>query len=122
MLKTLEFPYLIMNLDQTSLKHIPAMNVTKPKQNSKSASIARSSHSRSIIGMFSVTLNHQFLPKHLIFEVKLSKVFHDSNFQMVSLTIAIPKMKLFCHMKKTNLNIWENQTSGTRYHGCISMM
>ena len=108
MLKTLEFPYLIMNLDQTSLKYIPAMNVTKPKQNSKSASIARSSDKRSIIGMFNVTLNHRFLPTHLIFEVKLSKAFHDSNFQMVSLTIAIPKMNLFCHMKKTNLNIWEN--------------
>ena len=40
---------LTMNLDQTPLKYIPAMNHTMAKQNSKSVSIAGSSDKRSII-------------------------------------------------------------------------
>ena len=63
-----EIPYsLIMNLDQTPLKYIPAMNHTMAKQNSKSVSIARSSDKRSITGTFTITLNGHFLPMQLIY-------------------------------------------------------
>ena len=58
---------LIMNLDQTPLKYIPAMNHTMAKQNSKSGSIAGSSDKRSITGTFTITLNDQFLPTQLIY-------------------------------------------------------
>ena len=58
---------LIMNLDQTPLKYIPAMNHTMAKQNSKSVSIAGSSDKRSITGTFTITLNGHFLPMQLIY-------------------------------------------------------
>ena len=45
----------IMNSDQPPLKHIPAMNHTMAKQNSKSVSIAGSSDKRSITGTFTIT-------------------------------------------------------------------
>ena len=56
-----------MNLDQTPLKYIPAMNHTMAKQNSKSVSIAGSSDKRSITGTFTITLNDYFLPMQLIY-------------------------------------------------------
>ena len=63
-----EIPHsLIMNLDQTPLKYIPAMNHTMAKQNSKSVSIAGSSDKCSIIGTFTITLNGHFLPMQLIY-------------------------------------------------------
>ena len=58
---------LIINLDQTPLKYIPAMNHTMAKQNSKSVSIAGSSDKRSITGTFTITLYHHFLPMQLIY-------------------------------------------------------
>ena len=63
-----EIPHsLIMNLDQTPLKYIPAMNHTMAKQNPKSVSIAGSSFKRSITGTFTITLNGHFLPMQLIY-------------------------------------------------------
>ena len=48
-----EIPHsLIVNLDQTPLKYIPAMNHTMAKQNSKSVSIAGSSDKQGITGTF----------------------------------------------------------------------
>ena len=62
-----EIPHsLIMNLDQTPLKYIPAINHTMAKQNSKSVSIAGSSDKHSITGTFTITLNGHFLPMQLI--------------------------------------------------------
>ena len=58
---------LIMNLDQTPLKYITAMNHTMTNQNSKSVSIARSSDKRSITGTFTITLSGHFLPMQLIY-------------------------------------------------------
>ena len=63
-----EIPHLlIMNLDQTPLKYLSAMNHTIAKQNSKSASIAESSDKRSITGIFPITLNGHFLSIQLIY-------------------------------------------------------
>ena len=63
-----EIPHsLIINLDQTPLKYIPAMNHTIAKQNFKSVSIARSSDKRSITGTFTITLHGHFLPMQLIY-------------------------------------------------------
>ena len=63
-----EIPHsLIMNLDQTPLKYIPAMNRNTAKQNSKSVSIAGSSDKCSITGTFTITLNGHFLPMQLIY-------------------------------------------------------
>ena len=63
-----EIPHsLIMNLDQTPLKYIPAMNHTMAKQNSKSVSIAGSSDKGSLTGTFTITLNGHFLPMQLIY-------------------------------------------------------
>ena len=58
---------LIMNLDQTPLKYIPAMNHTMAKQNSKSVSIAGLSDKCIITGTFTITLNGHFLPMQLIY-------------------------------------------------------
>ena len=66
-----EIPHsLIINLDQTPLKYIPAMNHTMAKQNSKSVSIAESSDKRSITGTFTITLCGHFLPMLLIYKRK----------------------------------------------------
>ena len=61
---------LIMNLDQTHLRYIAAMNHTMANQNSKSVSIAGSSDKRSIIGAFTITLNSHFLSMQLIYTGK----------------------------------------------------
>ena len=74
---------LIMNLDQTPLKYIPAMNHTMAKQNSKSVSIAGSSDKRIIAGTFTITLNDQFLPMQLIYRGKQSKASLGLSFPMV---------------------------------------
>ena len=57
----------IINLDQTPLKYIPAMNHTMAKQNSKNVAIAGSSDKRSITSTFTVTLDGPFLPMQLIY-------------------------------------------------------
>ena len=63
-----EIPHLlIMNLDQTPLTYIPAMNHTMAKQNSKSVSIARTEDKRSITGTFTITLSGHFLPMQLVY-------------------------------------------------------
>ena len=63
-----EIPHsLIINLDQTPLNYIPAMNQNMAKQNSKSVSIARSSGKHSITGTFTITLNGHVLPMQLIY-------------------------------------------------------
>ena len=60
-----------INLDQTPLKYIPAMNHTLAKRNSKSAVIAGSTDKRSITGTFVITLvitlDGLFLPMQLIY-------------------------------------------------------
>ena len=62
-----------MNLDQTSLKYVPAMNHTMEKKNSSSVPIIGSSDKRSITGTFIVTLDGQFLPMQLIYGGKTLK-------------------------------------------------
>ena len=81
-----EIPHsLIMNLDQTPLKYIPATNHTMAKQNSKSVSIAESSDKRSITDTFNITLNGHFLPMQLIYGGgKQSKASLGLSFPMVS--------------------------------------
>ena len=56
-----------MNLDQTPLKYIPAMQHTMAKKNSTSVPIIGSSDKRSITGTFIITLDGQFLPMQLIY-------------------------------------------------------
>ena len=58
---------LIMNLDQTPLKYIPAMHHTMAKQNSESVSIAGSSDKRSTTCTFTITLSGHFLSMQLIY-------------------------------------------------------
>ena len=65
--------HLVMNLDQTSLKYVPAMNHTMEKKNSSSVPIIGSSDKRSITGTFIVTLDGQFLPMQLIYGGKTLK-------------------------------------------------
>ena len=64
-----------MNLDQTSLKFIPAINHTMAKQNSKSVFIAESSEKHSVTGTFTVFLNGHFLPMQLIYGRKTKQSF-----------------------------------------------
>ena len=65
--------HLVMNLDQASLKYVPAMNHTMAKKNSTSVSIIGSTDKRSITGTFIVTLDGQFLPMQLIYGGKTLK-------------------------------------------------
>ena len=58
---------LVLNLDQTPLKYVPAMNHTMTKRNTKSVSIAGATDKRSITGTFVITLDGQFLPIQLIY-------------------------------------------------------
>ena len=75
---------LIMNLDQTPLKYIPAMDHTMAKQNSKSVSISGSSDKHSITGTFTITLNGHFLPIQLIYGGKQSEASLGLSFSMFS--------------------------------------
>ena len=71
-----EIPHsLIMNLDQTPLKYLPAMNHT----------MAKSHYKRSITGTFTITFNGHFLPMQLIYGGKQSKASLGLSFPMVSL-------------------------------------
>ena len=80
-----EIPHsLIMNLDQTPLKYIPAINHTLTKQNSKSVSIAGSSNKRSITGTVTITFNGHFLLMQLTYGGKQTKVSLGLSFPMVS--------------------------------------
>ena len=58
---------LILNLDQTSLKYVPASHNTMAKKGVKSVAIAGSADKRSITGTFVITLNGDFLPLQLIY-------------------------------------------------------
>ena len=58
---------LVLNLDQTPLKYVPAMNHTMAKRNSKSVAIAGSTDKRSITATFVITLGGHFLPIQLIY-------------------------------------------------------
>ena len=69
----------MMNLDQTPLKYIPAMNYTVAKQNSKSVSIGGSSDKPSITGASTITLNGHFLPMQLIYVGKTKPRFNFRN-------------------------------------------
>ena len=65
--------HFVMNLDQTSLKYVPAMNHTMAKKNSSSVPIIRWSDNRSMTGTFIVTLDGQLLPIQLIYRGKMLK-------------------------------------------------
>ena len=62
-----------MNLDQTSLKYVPAMNHTMAKKNSSSFPIIGSSDKSSITGTSIVTVDGQFLQMQLIHAGKTLK-------------------------------------------------
>ena len=71
---------LIMNMDQTPLKYVPAMNHTMAKRNSKSVAIAGSTDKRSITGTFVITLDGRFLPMQLIYGGKTQQSLPRFNF------------------------------------------
>ena len=71
---------LIMNMDQTPLKYVPAMNHTMAKRNSKSVAIAGSTDKRSITGTFVITLDGRFLPMALIYGGKTQQSLPRFNF------------------------------------------
>eukprot|EP00111_Clytia_hemisphaerica_P008670 TCONS_00025363-protein len=58
---------LIMNLDQTPLKHVPTANHTLAKKGTKSIGITGSSDKRSITGTFVISLHGDFLLMQLIY-------------------------------------------------------
>ena len=63
--------HFVMNLDQTSSIHVPAMNRTMAKKNLSSVSIIGSSDKRSITGTLIVTHDGQFLPMQLILNFQI---------------------------------------------------
>ena len=69
-----------MNMDQTPLKYVPAINLTMAKRNSKSVAIAGSTDKRSITGAFVITLDGRFLPMQLIYGGKTQQSLPRFNF------------------------------------------
>ena len=68
LIETFKIPHqLVLNLDQTPLKYVPAMNHTMAKRNTKSVAIVGSTDKRSITGTFVITLGGHFLPMQLIY-------------------------------------------------------
>ena len=74
--------HLVMNLHQTSLKYVPAMNHTMAKKNLISVPVIGSSDKRTITGTLIVTLDEQFLPMQLIYGGKRWKDSQIVNFQI----------------------------------------
>ena len=74
--------HFVMNLDQTSLKYVPAMNHTMAKKNLISVPVIGSSDKRTITGTLIVTLDEQFLPMQLIYGGKRWKDSQIVNFQI----------------------------------------
>ena len=64
-----EIPELfILNLDHTALKYVPVSCWTMAEQGVKKVSIAGIDDKRQITAVFTVTLDGQFLPVHLIYQ------------------------------------------------------
>ena len=59
---------MILNLDHTGLKYVPVSSWTMAKQGSKKVSIAGVDDKRQITGVFTITLDGQFLPPQLIYQ------------------------------------------------------
>ena len=64
-----EIPELfILNWDHTALKYVPVSCWTMAKQGAKKVSIAGIDDKHQITAVFTVTLDGQFLPVHLIYQ------------------------------------------------------
>ena len=64
---------MVINLDQTPSKFVPACNKTLAKKGCKSVPIAGSTDKRMITATFSITLTGEFLPIQLIYGGKTTK-------------------------------------------------
>ena len=79
---------LVMNLDQTPLKHVPVLHNTMAKKGVKSVSITGSGDKRGITGMFVITLDGKFLPIQLIYGGKTKQSLPRYKFpESVSLSV-----------------------------------
>ena len=59
---------MILNWDHTGLKYVPVSSWTMAKQGSKKVSIAGIDDKRQITGVFTITLDGQFLPPQLVYQ------------------------------------------------------
>ena len=61
---------LILNLDQTPLKYVPAGNEAMTKKRSSDVTVERSNDKRYVTGTFAISFEGVFLPLHLIYAGK----------------------------------------------------
>ena len=71
---------MILNWDHTGLKYVPVSSWTMAKQGSKKVSIAGIDDKRQIMGVFTITLDGQFLPPQLIYQGTTSACLPRVNF------------------------------------------
>ena len=79
---------LILNWDHTGLKYVPVSSWTMAKEGAKKVSIAGQDDKRQITGVFTVTLDGQFLPPQLIYQgtrVLQQHVYPVPNFQLTGM-------------------------------------
>ena len=71
---------LVINFDQTPLKHAPVSSQTLTKRGSKHVSISNAAHRKSLTATFGISLDNKFLPFQLIHGGKTQQSFPKVNF------------------------------------------
>ena len=93
---------MILNWDHTGLKYVPVSSWTMAKQGSKKVSIAGIDDKRQITGVFTITLDGQFLPPQLIYQGTTSA--------------CLPHVKFPCDWHVTySPNHWANESTTKDY-------
>ena len=64
---------LVLNLDRTSSKYVPAPNKTLAQKGAKTVSMKGSNDKRMITATFTITLDHKLLPMLLIYGGKMQQ-------------------------------------------------
>ena len=96
---------MVINLDQTPSKFVPACNETLAKKGCKSVPIVGSTDKRMITATFSITLTGEFLPIQLIYGRKTTKSIPAVSFPS---DIVISVNKKHYSNEKEALNMLEN--------------
>ena len=97
---------MILNWDHTGLKYVPVSSWTIAKQGSKKVSIAGVDDKRQITGVFTITLDGQFLPPQLIYQDTTSACLKFPNYWHVTCSPIIRQTNLLPRITSKRLLIF----------------
>ena len=79
----IEIHNIVLNLDQTPLKYVPWGNTTLAQISSSTVPIKNVSDKRMITGIFTISLDGQFLPMQLIYAGKTDNSIPNMDFPWI---------------------------------------